>query len=259
MSAAPARTTQTVEARKTPEQANTDETIQHVAEVLAGAAATYAAFEGEVAALKSLLGPFQISEDAIRGVLGLIRRPNGRFRGTAHLPNAIRAEFALPDLSSMIRRVKAHELFMRAAYVVNAAIRVQHEVGSGETLAEALSHERRWYAAHEHARRGRLEAVAQVQYAADTFGWREERGTLVGWYLNPLLNNDPECIAANGHNFYAEEGTVIGLPGSVHNNCGCYAGPPILGAGLVNDAVGNLAILHHHRPKYKLKNKRRTA
>jgi hypothetical protein len=75
--------------------------------------------------------------------------------------------------------------------------------------------------------------------------------------LNPLLNNEAECIAANGHNFYAEHGTVIGLPGSVHNRCGCYAGPPWTGAAMVDDVFRNLTALKPKvHAKFKLKERR---
>lgn len=179
---------------------------------------------------------WNIDETTIASVLRLVKR------GTAHTPNA-RLKGQGARLTPHIAVAKTHELARRAAYICNAAFRMQRELDSGVSPAEALKHEQRNFALHEQARRGRLDAEAQVQVAADFFGQREHDGTLVGWYLNPLLNNEAECIAANGHNFYAEKGTVIGLPGAVHNNCGCYAGPPWTGAALVDDVFHNLRAL----------------
>jgi hypothetical protein len=157
-------------------------------------------------------------------------------------------------------KVRDTEIYTRSAYLANAAKRMQRTLDEGGTQRDALRREAPHYRAHEHARKGRLDSAAQVEYAARQIGVPDERGTLLGWYTNPLLNNDGECLAANGHNFYAEEGTIIGLPGSVHNNCGCYAGPVHQGAGLVNEAVANIVRFARTRPTFKLKSgKRRTA
>jgi hypothetical protein len=177
-------------------------------------------------------------------------------QGTAHRPNAILALHGA-RLGPDIVKVKDRDLHFRAAYVCNAALRVQRHMDDGESLTEALSDERRFFAMHEQARKGRLKSAAQVQTAAQFFGREEHDGTLVGWYLNPLLNNEAECIAANGHNFYAEHGTVIGLPGSVHNGCGCYAGPPWEGAAMVDEVFRNLTALKPvSHAKFKLKERR---
>jgi hypothetical protein len=142
------------------------------------------------------------------------------------------------------------EIVYRAAYIARAAARMQADVREGRSIAEAVRAEIPVYRSHEAARRGRLDAAARVGTAANMFG------PMLGWYLNPLLNNEPECIAANGHNFYADESTIIGDPGAVHLNCGCTAGPPIPGAGMVNDAVAAAREVIFVQPKrYGLKEK----
>lgn len=193
--------------------------------------------------LIALLKPYGIKPTAIRMALGLTHFEGGSRKGTAHSPNA-RLKGHNATLTGDVLRYRDAEVYYRAAYVANAAQRIQRSLDSGATEQEALRREAPHYQSHEHARKGRLESAAQVQTAARIFGWPQERGHLVGWYLNPLLNNEAECIAASGHNFYAEEGTVIGLPGSVHNNCGCYAGPPWAGSSLVNDVFKNMRALH---------------
>jgi hypothetical protein len=210
--------------------------------------------EFEVATLRDLLAPYGVSEAASRLAINLTYTRGGYARGTEHSPNA---RLHGGTAEGQIVHVRDNEVYMRAAYLANAAKRMQRSMDDGKTEREALHKEQPHYRAHERARRGRLDAAAQVEQAAAHVGYTDARGTLLGWYRNPLLNNDAECLAADGHNFYAEEGTVLGLPGSVHSGCGCYAGPPHEGAGLVNDAVSNLVVLRRTRPTFKLKTGKR--
>lgn len=235
-----------------------DSTVRQIARVLLASSRFQRLegdFDGEVAGLKVLLKPYGIKETAIRMALGLTHTEGGSRRGTAHAPNARLGEHGA-TLDGKVREVRDSEVYFRAAYLANAAKRMQAALDAGATQREALRREAPYYQSHERARRGRLDSAAQVQTAARMFGASDERGTLVGWYLNPLLKNEVECITANGHNFYAEEGTVIGLPGSVHNGCGCYASQPIEGAGLVNDALHNVVKFTRSRPQFKLKERR---
>lgn len=197
----------------TPPPSN-DPTTQAVARILA-AAATY---EAATAALAAFLAPWHISTDAIAAALRLASR------GTNHTP---RPRGATP----LARGASEAELYYRAAYIVRAAARIQANLDAGLSLREAIGRERPYQQAHEKARRARQLAVKRVNEQAAMFG------QVLGWYLNPLLNNERECIAANGHNFDVLQGTVIGWPGAVHAGCGCEAGPPWEGAGWVNDAV----------------------
>lgn len=236
-----------------------DTTVRAIARVLSASARSRRLsvdFNTELDAVAHLLAPYNVGTRAIRMALGLAHKEGGGRRGTAHVPNARLAEHGA-TLGGMVRDVRDSEVYFRAAYVANAAARMQRDMKAGLSQVEALRREAPHYLAHEKARAGRLRSAAQVQTAARMFGQSDDRGTLVGWYLNPLLNNEVECITANGHNFYAEEGTMIGLPGSVHNQCGCYAGPPIQGASLVNEVLHNVVRLRR-APKFKMK-ERRTA
>lgn len=213
--------------------------------------------KAEVAGLVHLLKPYGIKAPAIRLAIGLTHAPGGSRRGTAHAPNARLAQHGA-TLDGLVRSTRDKEVYFRAAYVANAAQRMQATMDEQGDAATALKREAPYYRAHEAARKGRLEAAAQVTVAAETYGQRDDRGTLLGWYMNPLKQNEVECQTANGHNFYAEEGTVIGLPGSVHNNCGCYAGTPHEGATLVNDELSNF-VRFPVRARFHLSERRKRA
>lgn len=243
-----------------PPPVDSDQTVRAIADILLSSSRFERLpgdFGQEVEGLEHLLAPYGIKRTAIRMALGLTHKEGGGRRGTAHAPNAI-LKHHQAVLRGQVRRVRDSEVFYRAAYLANAAHRLQRAMNSGASQRDALRQERAYYHLHEEARKGRLKAVAQVQRAADMFGQRDETGTLVGWYLNPLLHNEIECITANGNNFYAEEGTVIGLPGSVHNRCGCYAGTPHQGAPMVDEVMHNVVAFKRSRPRFKLK-ERRTA
>jgi GNAT superfamily N-acetyltransferase len=190
--------------------------------------------------------------DAINAMVdkGTVTRPNARRRGH--------------ELTFAIRLERDREALYRGAYVLKASERVQEAVDNGRSLQEALQREQGYFKMHEQARKHRLDMVTMTQRIGQRFGEivQDPNGaqrTLVGWYHNPLINNDEECLAASGHNFYAEEGTILGFPGAVHLGCGCYAGPPIEGAGMVNDAVSGVVSIEHVVPKpaYTLKSRKR--
>lgn len=204
---------------------------------------------------KTTLRRLGVSAPVARAVLGLVDK------GTAHRPNA-RLNGARRTLPITLERDR--ELLYRGAYLINAAKRIQAKVDDGTSLADAVKAEGRYQRMHERARKARLEAVTRAQQVGLQFGERDDRGTKVGWYLNPLLANDRECEIANGHNFYIEEGTSIGYPGGVHEHCGCTTGPPIEGAGLVNDALRGIVQVPHVLEsvpvrKYRTKTQRMTA
>lgn len=238
-----------------PPPVDSDATVRAIADILASSARFERLpgdFGQEVAGLEHLLAPYGIKRTAIRMALGLAYKEGGGQRGTAHTPNAILRHHHV-TLTGQIRKVRDSEVFYRAAYLANAAHRLQRAMNGGANQRAALRQERVYYRMHEEARRGRLKAVAQVERAGQMFGEWNGTGTLLGWYLNPLLHNEVECITANGNNFYMEAGTVIGLPGSVHNRCGCYAGPPHQGAPLVDDVLKNVVAFKRSRPRFKLK------
>lgn len=189
--------------------------------------------------------------DAVNSLVG---------KGTATRPNARRR--GMP-MTMAIRLERDREALYRGAYVLNAARRMQEAVDAGTPLQQALANEQRYFAQHEIARKRRLDMSVMAQRIGMRFGEpvTDPNGasrTLIGWYHNPMIANDEECLAASGNNFYAEEGTIIGFPGAVHVNCGCYAGPPIPGAAMVNDVLRGVAsIAHARKPAYTLKSRKR--
>lgn len=213
-----------------------DPTVSTAAKILLA----YASYEAATAALAVLLKPFRIGVEAIASVLLLTER------GTNHRP---RPRGFHPEA----RGAANNEVYYRAAYVVRAARRIQADLDAGLDLQTAIGHEQRYWRAHESQRRVRQEAVKRDLRNARDFG------PILGWYLNPLLNNEAECIAANGHNFDAVAGTIIGRPGTVHAGCGCTSGPPIEGAGWVDDAVADVVVKGQPNPLRPLKRKRRAA
>lgn len=226
--------------RKSPprqKQASEDMTETLIALLLAGAA---------VAEIARHLAPFGISLSAVKGALSLI------YRGTKTRPNAVLKHHGAV-LSGRVLQVRNHETYYRAAYLGNAATRIERHMAQGMPLKVAVKKEEPYFIAHEKARKQRLKSASQVQVAAHFFGQDLYEGTLLGWYLNPLLNNEIECMTADGHNFIYEKGTTIGYPGAVHVGCGCYAGPPIEGATMVNEAVKGLTLMFKRRPRFSAK------
>jgi hypothetical protein len=216
----------------------TDETVQHIVEILLAAYAL-----DKTAKLMAGVVP-GIPENIFAAAIA----NSGGMKGhTAHARlNRLELE---PGIGADIAKAAARrEIYYRAAYILNAAHRIHDDVRSGVKVERALKSEREIFRSHEAARNGRMLAAERVGVAAQQFG------PLLGWYLNPLLNNERECIAANGHNFRADQGTVIGLPGSVHPNCGCTAGPPIEGAGMVNAAIaGDGGVIFQAPRRYRTK------
>lgn len=224
---------QQVQAQPPPQTTQTGTAVAAVAAILlAGGAAS--AIEDKV---HGVLSRWRIDKATVHEVMKIVRQ------GTAHVPRASGDQHVI--------NVRTYDLYYRAAYICNAAFRLM----KGESPAE----ERRYFAQHEAARKHRLAAAQQVETAAAFFGQPVEGGTMLGWYLNPLLNNEAECIAANGHNFLAEKGTLIGYPGAVHTGCGCYAGPPHTAAAMVDEVLGNVRALHPvtSRAKFRLRESKR--
>jgi hypothetical protein len=191
-----------------------DPTTARIVDVLLAAATIEAAAAG----IAVILRPVRIGLDAIVAALRLSDA------GTNHQPR--------PRGYGQVARDQAlQEAYLRAAYVARAAWRIQSDLNAGRTLAEARQRERRYQQAHEKARRARQEAAKRVLEQARAYG------PVLGWYLNPMLSNEAECIAANGNNFRVATPPAIGYPGMVHPGCGCYPGPPWLGGGWVDAAV----------------------
>lgn len=209
---------------QTPPSAN--ELAQHVAEILAAGWAIGKAAD----AIAALLAPWKVGGAAVLAALGLARH--------AHRPRTQLARHGIdrsvPRAADVARAAAAADLYFRAAYVVNAAWRIQGNIDGGKSTAEALRAEAKHYAAHRAARENRLEVAARVGKAAAL------HGKLLGWYRDAASDSEAECIAADGANFYADRPPLIGLPGAVHPHCRCRPGPPHATRMMVDQAVAGL-------------------
>lgn len=173
--------------------------------------------------IRHVLGVSTLAGTAALGLAGTgtVHRPNARLRGVEGART-----------HGVVREVRDNELYFRAAYIVAAAQRLDADLKRKLPLRQALAKEKIYQRQHEKARRNRQETATQIQKQAKTWG------PLLGWYRDPLSeHSESECRDAHGHNFYANEGTVIGFPGSVHPHCHCKAGPPWPDGGMVNDHV----------------------
>lgn len=219
-----------------------DHTVAKVAAILAAGYAINKAAD----LILPLLSPFGVTRDAVVAAIGLANN------GTAATPNARHRVAPGSTLDDTVKAAKSAELYFRAAYLANAAKRITLETRNGQSMRVALQKERTFYHRHEKARAQRLDAVSRVSAMAAL------HGPLLGWYKNPLLNNESECNAADGCNFLASTPPVIGYPGTVHAGCGCIPGPPIEGAPMVDTATKPFYTLGNSKPKFKLKPRRTT-
>ena len=140
------------------------------------------------------------------------------------------------------KAIRNAELGYRAAYIVNAALRIERALrdarARGESQADALraalKAERRYFRMSVEAMRHRAHAGQQIDMSAKVYG------DTLGWYLGDRRSHTPACLAANGRNFSVRERPAIGWPGTVHSECGCWAGPPFPNRGSVDDATRGL-------------------
>lgn len=207
-----------------------------------------------------LLAPFGVGTKAT--AYAMFSAGFGKSGGTTPVPNARLAQNGIKATDKLAatpaRAAAAQELSWRAAFVIKSAGKMQgtlntvadREVPKAVVVRAQLADGSLNYKRHEAARAGRLNAAARAGKVASQFG-----SDLVGWYLNPALNNESECIAADGNNFYASQGTVLGWPGAVHPNCGCVAGPAHENGAMVNDSVNHLMGSGAVAKVFKLKRK----
>lgn len=125
-------------------------------------------------------------------------------------------------------------LIRRGQFVVNSSRRFsadQRRVLSGELspgdLQDTMDRERRYYAQHMQAIWQREMAAARVDSASMLYG------RLLGWNAVADSHVTPDCLAADGKNFYADKMPRIGYPGTVHATCRCWPGAPFRGAAMV--------------------------
>lgn len=139
-----------------------------------------------------------------------------------------------------VRQVLDESSVFRAAYLVHAALRIAQRITQGQSLAQAVRHERHFLFLHRRAQRQRLRAAQTVdRLAAQGHAW-------LTWRLGPAKHHTAACVAADGHPFPAARRPLIGWPGSTHPGCTCYptAGhPPYRGQLTVDEATGALAAL----------------
>lgn len=202
-----------------PPQEPTDQTGQHVAELLLTGAAT-AVLAG---AVFKLLRPFGVTLDAVALALTLADRD------TNHQPRMV----GTADLTRDQRRQEAQ---YRAWYVINASRRLTASLRNGDTPRAAVGRERPFWRLHEAARKGRMTAAAKVAEAAAQWG------PVLGWWAHPDDGRTtPACRMANGRNFSATVQPRIGWPGQAHaGKCRCWAGPPFAPGPSVDQVTAGL-------------------
>ena len=175
--------------------------------VIAGLAAKHALTRAELAALSGILADVTAHPPPLTGVIG--------------------------PASQQVASMNAAR---RAAYVVAASKRVkaagQAASAAGKPVRAAMAAQRdtekRYYAAHQAAMWQRAAAAGRVDMEAAV------HGRLLGWYaVKGDKKTTPECLAADGCNFYVDNPPEIGLPGIVHVNCRCFPGPAHPGGQLL--------------------------
>jgi hypothetical protein len=110
-------------------------------------------------------------------------------------------------------------LMRRAMFLVAGIFRLNGDDSLMRAGAEAglwtyaLARERRFYGQQLVAGWGRAKAAAQVDSASMLYG------TYLGWHTVRDSRTSPECLAADGRNFWSYRMPRIGYPGTVHPHC----------------------------------------
>lgn len=176
-----------------------------------------------LAALRRLLTGL-VSASAVRIVWSLVRAtpPLGVYDQAAD--SAMRAEAQA-------------EIQFRAAYVLNAAKRVDTELirysrtDPRQRIARVAAIERRFLAQHLQAIERRRQVAAAADRAARSYGAR------LGWHAVLDERTSIECRAAHGSNFEVGSRPLIGYPGAVHPHCRCRPGPPFRNGRLLSQRI----------------------
>lgn len=163
--------------------------------------------------LATVLSPWGIGLAAAKQALSLTRRTPVRPRTGA-----------LTKSAGARRWTEGLELHRRAAYLVNAARRIQADLDAGRTEREARVAESRFARAHDDAVRKRAQVAARTDAAVDLFG------QTLGWFAVLDDRTDSECRRLHGRNFRVQMPPLVHgqrvLPGMVHPHCRCMPGPP---------------------------------
>jgi hypothetical protein len=102
-----------------------------------------------------------------------------------------------------------------AWFVANSARRIAERVNAGKDPEDAIRPERTYVDQRERARRARRDAADKVDAATKTPGNLVVNGrTVLGWAAHGDDKTTWECVAADGHWFYADRPPVIGYPGT---------------------------------------------
>jgi SPP1 gp7 family putative phage head morphogenesis protein len=129
------------------------------------------------------------------------------------------------------------EASFRAAYLVNAAVRLQNSLDAGMSPTDAVAAETKFYELHQAAQINRRNAAQQVD--------RVSVDGEAGWKATLDSKTSPECAAADGSNFRVDDPPSIGYPGAVHPHCRCRAVRPYRDAGYVEDALSGVLVGAH--------------
>jgi SPP1 gp7 family putative phage head morphogenesis protein len=168
-----------------------------------------------VSILGRLFGGFGVTVPVIQAALAMV------LKGERSMP--------IPGNGAAVASSLQSEAAFRAAYLINAAVRMQNAVNGAMTMTDALDAEMANYRLHLAAQLNRREAAEQADSVHDD--------GIAGWEAVMDAKTSPECAAANGNNFRVAEPPAIGLPGAVHPHCRCKARRPWPGGGWVNQAV----------------------
>jgi SPP1 gp7 family putative phage head morphogenesis protein len=106
----------------------------------------------------------------------------------------------------------------RASYVLQAAKRLSGQVQStmDKSMKDRVSDEKRFFVAHTQMQAKRIEAARRIDRLV-----LETGKTTFLWHTTVDHRTIPECAAANGTRFEADQMPSIGFPGAVHQYCRC--------------------------------------
>ena len=123
------------------------------------------------------------------------------------------------------------ELERRAAYIVNAAKRIEQSMDEsvptpeagveGAKLFDALDREQTYHESHLNAQKKRMTAARQTDKVVN----RAPVNTKLRWHAIKDEKTDPECLELDGRIFTVNEPPNGVYPGQVHPHCRCTSQP----------------------------------
>lgn len=171
----------------------------------------------------------------LAGLPGVSMAAVKRLMDSPEWPNLIESPVPHGVAHPAVLQQHLSNLRRRAAYLVVAARRIStavvQEHNTPGTVQTALRREATYLRQH-------LDAVAHRNVAVKNVVAKAYRyGEDLGWYAVRDDRTSPECRAAHGSNFRADQPPKIGYPGTVHNSCRCKPGPPHRGGRSVDEAT----------------------